>query len=128
MARLDIAAIRAAGAVAQTQEITLPGDAGTVIIRRLAYGDMVEAGNLPSARERNAAAFRLAVVDPPMGDAEIAALLDDPALIDVATALGDAINAFNKRTTPAAEVVQAESAAFPAGVAASDAPDGARPV
>ena len=128
MARLDIAAIRAAGAVAQTQEITLPGDAGTVIIRRLAYGDMVEAGNLPTARERNAAAFRLAVVDPPMGEAEISALLDDPALIDVATALGDAINTFNRRTTPAAEVVKAESAAFPAGVDAPDASGGAGPV
>jgi hypothetical protein len=127
MATLNIAAIRAASTTPQTHEITLP-DGSTAVIRRLSYGEIVEAGNKATARERNLLAFHLAVVDPPLTPEDVAALIDDPALLPVAGALGDAINAWNRTTQPAAEVIKAEHAAFRLRPDEPDAPDGAGPI
>jgi hypothetical protein len=127
MALLNIAAIRAASTTPQTKELTLP-DGSTAVIRRLSYGEIVEAGNKATARERNLLAFQLAIIDPPLSAEDAAALVDDPTLLDIAGALGTAINDWNRTNQPAAEVIKTEAAAFRLRPDESHAPESAGPV
>jgi hypothetical protein len=89
---------------------------------------MVEAGTLPTPRERTARLFALGVVDPELSPDDITALLDDPALAPVAQALSVGLNDWNGTAAPPQEVIKADHAAFRLRADEPDAPDGAGPV